>query len=137
MLPGFVAFFHHIMAFTFAAALVLEFVLIRDAIDERNAKRLILADAIYAGSATFVLIIGFIRVYYFEKGADYYWHSTPFIAKLSLFVLIALLSFYTSLEFLKWKKSLKTDVPPAPEATCPKVNSSVASSTSVDCSCPR
>lgn len=108
------AFLHHIMAFTFVAALVTEFVSIRDAIDEKTAKRLVVADALYAASATLVLIVGFIRVYYFEKGADYYWQNIPFITKLCLFVIIAVLSFYPSVEFLKWKKSLKAGVVPSP-----------------------
>ena len=52
-------------------------------------------------------MVGFLRVFYFEKGASYYFHSVPFIAKLSLFVAIALLSIYPTIEFLSWTKSLK------------------------------
>ena len=108
------AFIHHLAAFTFVAALVVEFVTIRDKFSERSARRLIAADIIYATSATLVLIVGFIRVYYYEKGADYYWSTVPFIAKIMLFGVVALLSFYPSVEFLRWKKQLKDGIAPDP-----------------------
>jgi uncharacterized membrane protein len=54
-----------------------------------------------------VLAIGFLRVIYFEKGATYYFHSAPFIAKLSLFAIIGLVSIYPTVEFLSWRKAVK------------------------------
>lgn len=33
-----------------------------------------------------------LRVFFFEKGAACYFHSVPFVAKLSLFVIVALLA---------------------------------------------
>lgn len=108
------AFVHHVAAFMFVAALAIEFVIIRDAMSERSARRLIAADIIYATSATVVLVIGFLRVYLYEKGADYYWNTVPFIAKIVLFAVVALLSFYPSAEFLRWKKQLKEGITPAP-----------------------
>ena len=44
---------------------------------------------------------------YFEKGASYYFHSVPFVAKLSLFVMVGLLSIYPTMEFLSWRASVK------------------------------
>ena len=105
------AFLHHLAAFAFAGALIVEFVIIKDEINERTARRLIKADILYASAATVVLVLGFIRVYNFEKGAEYYWHSFPFIAKITLFAVVALLSFYPSAEFLKWRKQLRTGDP--------------------------
>lgn len=86
------------------AALTVEFVLIKDDLSVRNARRLLLTDLAFGASAGFVLIIGFLRLFYFEKGPSYYFHSVPFIAKLSLFAFIALLSLYPTLEFL-WSYS--------------------------------
>ncbi|NND01022.1 MAG: DUF2214 family protein [Gammaproteobacteria bacterium] len=106
------AFLHHLAAFTFVTALAVEYVTIRDKLSEPNARRLIAADAVYAASATLVLIVGFVRVYYYEKGADYYWNSVPFIAKIGLFAVVALLSFYPSAEFLRWKKQLNEELVP-------------------------
>jgi putative membrane protein len=52
-------------------------------------------------------------VFFFEKGADYYAHNAFFIAKISLFVAIALLSIYPTREFLSWRKGLNDSRLPA------------------------
>ena len=52
-------------------------------------------------------------MFYFEKGTSYYFHSIPFIVKLSLFVIVALVSIYPTLEFLSWSKSVKQRKVPA------------------------
>ena len=107
MMSSFFAFLHHVAAFTLVAALVLEFVLIRDELSVKTARKLQLADLALGASAGVVLIVGLLRVIYFEKGTYYYFHSVPFFAKLSLFAVVALLSIYPTIEFLSWSKSLK------------------------------
>jgi len=57
--------------------------------------------------------VGLLRVFYFEKGAAYYFHSAPFLAKLSLFVIIALLSVYPTVTFLSWIKPAREGRVPA------------------------
>lgn len=106
-MSSFFAFVHHIAAFALVAALVLEFVTIRDDLNIRNARRLLIADTVYGASATIVLIVGLLRVFYLEKGVSYYLHSAPFIAKLGIFAIVALISFYPTREFLSWRASLK------------------------------
>jgi len=101
------AFLHHVAAFALVAALALEFVLIKAELDARTARRLQLADMVFGASSGVVLVVGLLRVYYFEKGAAYYMHSAPFIAKLSLFVVVGLLSIIPTIEFLSWSKALK------------------------------
>ena len=107
------AFLHHAAAFALVGALAVEFVLIRDDLTVRRARSLQLADVTIAASATIVLVVGFLRVFYFEKGSSYYFHSAPFLAKVGLFVLVALLSIYPTVEFLSWSKSLKQGQVPA------------------------
>jgi putative membrane protein len=58
-------------------------------------------------SATLLLIVGLLRVFYFEKGADYYFHSHAFLTKFSLFILVAILSLVPTLEFLSWRRAVK------------------------------
>ena len=103
-MSSFLAFLHHIAAFAFVAALAIELVLIREELTLKSTRKLPLVDLAAGISAGVVLIVGAIRVMYFEKGADYYLHSSPFIAKISLFVIIALLSIYPTIEFLSWLK---------------------------------
>lgn len=100
------AFLHHVAAFAFVAALAVEFVLLREAITATSARRVLTADLVAGAAAGVVLAVGLLRVFYFEKGAAYYFHSVPFIAKLSLFVIVALLSITPTVEFLSWRKAL-------------------------------
>lgn len=98
------AFLHHLAVFTLVGALAVEFVLLRGELDLPNARRLSIVDAIYGASAAALLIVGLLRVFYFEMGAEYYFHSAPFLAKLSLFVLVGAMSIVPTAEILSWRK---------------------------------
>jgi len=106
-MAAFLAFLHHLAAFSLASAIAIQFVLIRGELDAANARRLSAADAVLGLSALTVLIVGLLRVFYFEKGAAYYFHSAPFIVKLSLFIIVALASIYPTVQFASWRKALK------------------------------
>ena len=106
------AFLHHIAAFTLVSALAIEFVLIRGELTLGNARTLLRVDAVFGLAAGVILVVGFLRVFYFEKGAAYYFHSVPFIAKLSLFAAIGLLSIYPTRQFLLWRPALRQGVAP-------------------------
>jgi len=101
------AFLHHLAAFALVAALALEFVLIKGELSAQTMRRIRGADAVYGIAAGVLLVVGLLRVFYFEKGAAYYFHSAPFIAKLSLFLVVGLLSVVPTLEFAAWGKALK------------------------------
>jgi putative membrane protein len=109
---SFFAFLHHVAAFTVVAALAVEFVLVRGELNLDKARMLQLTDLVFGISAGAVLVVGFLRVVYFEKGASYYFHSVPFFAKLSLFLVVGLLSIYPTIQFLSWGKSLKLGAVP-------------------------
>ena len=62
---------------------------------------------VYGTSAGALLVVGLLRVFYFEKGSAYYFDNAFFIVKMSLFVLVALFSIYPTVVFLSWNKLLK------------------------------
>ena len=99
------AFLHHVAAFTLFAALVVELILIREQLTVGTARRLQVADMVFGISAGVLLAVGLLRVFYFEKGATYYFHTWTFMAKLTLFVIIGLVSIVPTLEFLSWRKA--------------------------------
>ncbi len=101
------AFLHHFAAFALVSTLVLVFVLIKGTLDAQTARRLRVADMLFGLSSGVLLVVGLLRVFYFEKGAAYYFHSGTFIAKLALFAVVGLLSIVPTLEFLSWKKTLQ------------------------------
>jgi len=115
-LPALFAFLHHVAAFTLVAALAVEFVLIREEITLLAGRRLLLADLVYGAAAASVLAVGLLRVFFFEKGPHYYLHSAPFIAKVSFFALVALLSIYPTVVFASWRPAVKLGQPPRADA---------------------
>lgn len=117
-MPALFAFLHHLAAFALVSALAVELVLLRGDLTLPNAKTLVRVDAIYGLAAVLLLIVGSLRVMYFEKGATYYGHSVPFMTKISLFVLIGLVSIAPTRAFLSWRPALRRGELPvvAPEA---------------------
>jgi putative membrane protein len=97
-------------------------VLLRQTLTLENARRLLVVDGIYGAAAGALLVVGLLRVFFFEKGFAYYWASHAFLTKFGLFVLIGILSIVPTLEFMKWRKSLKQGkVPEVAPATIQKL----------------
>jgi len=100
------AFLHHVAAFTLVSALAIEFALIRQELTLASARRLQATDLVLGMAAGALLLIGLARVFLFEKGSDYYFHSHAFMAKFSVFIVVGLLSIIPTMEFLSWRKAL-------------------------------
>lgn len=110
------AFLHHVSAFTLFAALAVEFVLVRSTLTVESARKILRADMIFGISAGVLLLAGLARVFHFEKGATYYFHTWTFIAKLALFVIVGLISIIPTMEFLRWRPSVKAGEVPTVSA---------------------
>ena len=106
------AFLHYLAAFALTAGLVLELVLLRLPLTPATGRRILGADLAVGIAAVIVLAAGLLRVFYFEKGPDYYAHSAPFIAKMVLFAIVFALSISPTIEFLSWRKALKAGQAP-------------------------
>jgi putative membrane protein len=101
------AFLHHLAVLTVFASALMCIPLLRKPFDLVTARRLSRIDMINGIAATLVLVVGLIRVAYFEKGTDYYFHNGPFIAKLALYGLASVLSLVPTLEIMRWRAFLK------------------------------
>lgn len=106
------AFVHHVLAFVLFAALMVELVLLRDPPTVATARTLLRMDRIYGICAMLILLVGFARVFHTEKGAAYYFVSTPFIVKMVLFAIVGLISIHPTRKFLSWRNSLAANVAP-------------------------
>lgn len=113
MTAALLAFVHHLAAFAIVTALAIELVLLRGELTLQRARQLRKVDAVYGIAAGLVLVIGFLRATMFEKGWDFYLHSPAFHAKLTLFVIVGLLSIYPTIEFLSWRKAVNAGQVPA------------------------
>jgi putative membrane protein len=117
LLAALVAFVHFLAFFVLTTTLVLQLGLLSDSISVVTARRIQRADRVSGIAAVLVLIFGFLRVVYFEKGADYYFDNTFFLIKLALFIAAALLSIYPTLCYARWSPELKLEI--APEISAP------------------
>src|SRR5262245_32714526 len=92
------AFLHHLAAFVLVAALAVEFALLRTDLTPATMRRIARADMVIGLCAIAILAIGFLRVFHFEKGPGYYLLNWAFLAKISAFVLVAVLSIYPTIQ---------------------------------------
>ncbi len=113
---AFFAFLHHLAAFTLVSTIVVEWLLIRGELTPVNVRRLAHADACVGASALAILVIGALRVMYFEKGTAFYTHNAAFFAKMALFLAVALLSIYPTIQFIAWARTVKAGRTLAPDA---------------------
>lgn len=106
------ATFHHLLAFTVTACLVFEFVAFRNALTVFEARRLQRVDLWYGISAGLLIMVGLLRVFFFEKGSNYYFHNYMFWTKMGLFMMVGLLSIYPTIRYIKWNPVLAENRPP-------------------------
>jgi putative membrane protein len=111
--PATMAFLHHLAAFGLVGALTAEVVLFKPPLTVAAARRIQRADLVFGVTAGAVLIIGLLRVFFFEKGPHYYFADLFFLIKLSLFLAAGLISIYPTMIFLAWNKPLKQGEVPA------------------------
>ena len=110
------AFLHHLCAFTLVACVAIEFTLVRQELTLASARGLQVTDLVLGFAAGALLIIGLLRVVFFEKGASYYFHSHAFLTKFALFIIIGLLSIIPTMEFLSWRGAITAGQVPVMDA---------------------
>ncbi|WP_160154599.1 DUF2214 family protein [Microbulbifer sp. ALW1] len=112
-MPALFAFLHHLAFLAMTAVLTMQLVLLGQQFTLQNARKIRIADRVLGASATLLLVVGFLRVFVYEKGASYYLHNSAFHAKLTLFAIAALLSIYPTIQFLRWGRTLAQGQLPA------------------------
>jgi putative membrane protein len=118
-MPAVMAFLHHLAAFSVVAALVVEVVLFKPPLTVAQAQIIHRTDRLFGLAAGLVLVVGLLRVVYFEKGAGYYFTDAFFLAKFIAFLAASIISIYPTVLFVSWSRALKQGV--APEMTAAQV----------------
>jgi putative membrane protein len=106
------AFLHHLLAFALVAAVVYEFIAYRKGLTIEEARRIQRADILYGISAGLLLIVGLLRVLYFEKGPAFYSQSPFFWVKMNAFLVVGLLSIDPTIRYLRWNRILRENRAP-------------------------
>ncbi len=111
-----IAFGHFLAFFSLSAALVLQLALLAESLSVETARRIQRANLVLGVAAVLLLLFGFLRVIYFEKGGDYYFGNTFFQIKLALFVIAGIISLYPSAVYRRWSSELKQGIAPELES---------------------
>jgi putative membrane protein len=106
------AFFHHLCAFTLTACLVYEFIAYRKEMSLIEVRRIQRVDLTYGISAGLLLVVGLLRVFFFEKGVNFYVHSPFFWVKMTAFAIVGLLSIDPTIRYIRWNKPIREKVAP-------------------------
>lgn len=105
-MPEAVINYLHFVAFAaLASALTLELVLFRTKVSGAIARRLARIDAVYGATALVVLGSGLMKLLFFGKPAAYFMKNGLFHVKITLFVVVVLLSVYPTINFIKNRKA--------------------------------
>jgi|JFJP01.1.fsa_nt_gi putative membrane protein len=107
------AYLHYLSLGLIFASLSTELFTLKQDLTNKEGWRILIADSVYGLAGITILVTGILRFLYFEKGADYYNHQPVFWMKMSVFIVVGLLSLYPTFSFLMWIKELRAEKPPA------------------------
>ncbi|WP_416306985.1 DUF2214 family protein [Neptunicella sp. SCSIO 80796] len=105
MLDIFIRYGHFLGIIFLSSALFAEHLLLAREIDRQQLKKLVVVDAIFGISAGVVLIAGLLLWFYVGKPAEFYSKNFVFHIKLTLFVLMGILSIFPTMFILRQRKS--------------------------------
>jgi putative membrane protein len=106
------AFLHHVLAFTLTACLVYEFVAYRKMMGMAEIRRIQRVDLVYGISAGLLLLVGLLRVFYFEKGVNFYMNNPFFWVKMVAFLFVGLVSIDPTIRYIRWNRTLRQNEVP-------------------------
>ena len=99
------AYLHFIAIIGTVSFLVVEAVLCRPGLGSELAHRLRRVDAAYAIFAVLALATGLLRLFWGAKGSAFFTGNPVFHAKMTVYVVVALLSILPTVRFIGWSKA--------------------------------
>ena len=108
------AILHHVLVFSLVGLLAAEITTVRAGIGADALGRLGAMDVAYGVTAGLILIIGFARVFFGLKGAEYFLSNHFFWGKIGAFVVVGLLSVPPTVRIIGWRRRARADPAFAP-----------------------
>jgi len=102
-----VPYFHFIGIMTLMGSLIAQHLFMKPVLIKQNIKTIATIDLIYGIAALVVLSTGLLRWFVYGKGSDYYLSNPLFHIKITLFVIIVIISVFPTLRILKWRRQSK------------------------------
>ncbi|MCB8994919.1 MAG: DUF2214 family protein [Bacteroidales bacterium] len=109
-----VTYLHFIAIFMVFSSVISELILISEKMPASALKLIRRVDLVFGISTVVVIITGLLLLISFGKGSNFYLKNPLFHLKLTLFVIIGLLSIFPSVRFFKLRK-VKEDVITVPD----------------------
>ena len=101
-----IPYLHFIGIMVLMGSLINGHLLLKPKMNKEQIHTLAITDLIYGIAAVLVLVTGLLRLFVYGKGPDYYLSNPIFHTKLTLFVILVVLSIFPTIKFLKWRKQM-------------------------------
>ncbi|WP_340202680.1 DUF2214 family protein [Ascidiimonas sp. W6] len=98
-------YLHLVSIFIVVGSVFAQQFLVKTAVDKQLLKRILLTDAIYGIASVLTVTFGMILWFVVGKPPEFYSNSNTFWIKMSLFIIVGILSLYPSLFYFKSKKA--------------------------------
>ena len=109
-LEAILAYLHLLAILTMVVFIASEAALCRvEWLNAAVVERLAKVDRVYGIAALAVIATGVARTWWGVKGTAWYWTNPLLHLKLTLFVVVGLISIAPTLQFLRWRKALRNN----------------------------
>ena len=107
------AIVHHALAFSLAALLAAELVLVRKGLEARSLPLLGRIDGAYGATAGLLILVGIGRVIFGLKGWEFYVYNPVFWLKMAALAAVGMLSAAPTRRIIRWRGAVADPVPDA------------------------
>jgi len=107
-LEAILAYVHFLAILTMVVFISSEAALCRvEWINKAVVERLARVDAIYGVAAVLVLATGVARTLWGVKGTSWYWTNPLLHVKLTLFIIVGVISIFPTITYIRWRRELR------------------------------
>jgi len=97
-----VAYVHYLGIIICFGALMFERIILKINLSKNETISIIIADLVYGIAGLAILITGILRVKYYGQGGEFYTGNPIFWVKVSLYIVIGLISLYPTITYILW-----------------------------------
>jgi putative membrane protein len=115
------AYLHYLSIILLGAFLTAELIVCRPPLGPPQVRLLPRLDIVFFAAAILALVSGLLRLFFYAKGVGFYLPNPAFHAKMTLYVVIAVISIVPTLRFIRWRRALDAGGPPPDAAAAARV----------------
>ena len=97
-----IAYVHYLGIILCFGSLLFERLTLKVGLNKNETISMTIADVVYGLAGVAILVTGILRVKYFGQGGDFYTSNPVFWIKVSLYILVGLLSLYPTTTYILW-----------------------------------